>query len=216
MFRVTAMLLIFTTLLTTISTIGWVDSNGSNYSNVRNGPKFTPSGELQRPTGFRRWIFIGSPITPNALNGGAAVFPEFHNVYVEPSVFDFYLRHQRWPEGTILVKELQLARPGSFRDGSREEASGRGYFPGAANGLDVSVKDARRFPDTKGWGFFNFGHHAPPYESTATEASIAACAGCHISSAHEDMVFSDFYEQLRPEHDATELPDQPTRIPGND
>ena len=31
----------------------------------------------------------------------------------------------------------------------------------------------------------------------AGEAPVAACAGCHIAEAHDDMVFSGFYRQLR-------------------
>ena len=44
---------------------------------------FLPDGKLKLPTGFRSWVFIGGPLTPNVLNGGQANFPEFHNAYVE-------------------------------------------------------------------------------------------------------------------------------------
>ncbi len=64
--------------------------------------------------------------------------------------------------------------------------------------MDVSVKDSKRFADTNGWGFFNFGHHAAPYAESATEAPVDACAGCHMASAHEDMVFTGFYQLLKP------------------
>jgi hypothetical protein len=33
-------------------------------------------------------VFVGSPLTPNALNGGKANFPEFHNVYIEPGSYE--------------------------------------------------------------------------------------------------------------------------------
>lgn len=168
------------------------------YPDVDIGPKFTASGELHLPRGFRKWVFIGSPLTPHGLNEGEAGFPEFHNVYVEPAAYDYYVEHGVWPEGTMMVKELQLTQPGTFPDGSRVEASGRGYFPGVTNGMDVSVKDSERFADTNDWGFFNFGHHAAPYAESAAQAPIEACAGCHIASAHEDMVFTGFYQLLKP------------------
>ena len=94
-----------------------------------------------------------------------------------------------------MLKELQLTRTGSNPDGSAVEVSGRGYFPGALNGIDISVKDAKRFKDTNGWGFFNFGHHAPPYAKTAVAQSVDACAGCHIAHA-DNMVFSKFYTPI--------------------
>ena len=159
------------------------------------GPKWTAKGELILPKGYHEWVFIGSPITPNGLNGGKAGFPEFHNVYVHPKVFKAYRTTGKWPEGTIMLKELQLSRPGTFPDGSSVEASGRGYFPAARNGIDISVKDSKRFKDTNGWGFFNFGHHAPPYSKTSAAAPKEACAGCHIANA-TNMVFSKFYTPI--------------------
>jgi hypothetical protein len=177
---------------------GLAASRSSVYPDVEIGPKFTASGELLLPQGFRKWVFVGSPLTPHALNDGEAGFPEFHNVYVEPAAYEHYVDHGVWPEGTMMVKELQLTQAGTFPDGSRVEVSGRGYFPGVTNGMDVSVKDSRRFADTRGWGFFNFGHHAAPYAESAAEAPVDACAGCHMASAHEDMVFTGFYQLLKP------------------
>ncbi|MDJ0929120.1 MAG: cytochrome P460 family protein [Gammaproteobacteria bacterium] len=171
-------------------------AGASDYANVEVGPKFTASGELLFPEGFRRWVFIGSPLTPHGLNNNAAGFPEFHNVYVEPAALDYYMRTGVWPEGAMMVKELQLSQEGTFPDGSRVEQSGRGYFPGTPNGLDVSVKDSKRFTETRGWGFFNFGHKAPPYPAKAARAGLEECAACHIASAHEDMVFTGFYQHL--------------------
>ena len=158
-------------------------------------PKWTAQGELVLPAGYHEWVFLGSPITPNAMNGGKAAFPEYHNVYVHPAVFRTYRRTGAWPEGTILLKELQLSQPGTHPDGSSVEVSGRGYFPAARNGIDISVKDSRRFKDTNGWGFFNFGHHAPPYAKTAAAQPKDACAGCHMANA-TGMVFSKFYAPI--------------------
>lgn len=173
-------------------------AGNKDYPQVEIGPTFNARGELLQPEDFRRWGFIGSPLTPNGLNNGQAGFPEFHNVYVEPAAYDHYMQHGEWPEGTMMVKELQLTKPGTFADGSRTEASGRGYFPGEPNGIDVSVRDSKRFAGSHNWGFFNFGHHAPPYEPVAKAAPAEACAQCHAANAHRDMVFSDFYRQLQP------------------
>lgn len=159
------------------------------------GPTWNNKGELVLPTGYHKWVFLGSPLTPHALNGGNAPFPEYHNVYVQPEAFDAYRDTGKWPEGTILLKELQLTTPQQYEDGSSVEVSGRGFFPGARNGIDISVKDNKRFADTNGWGFFNFGHHAPPYLESAPAAPKASCAGCHIANA-TDMVFSKFYKPI--------------------
>ena len=170
----------------------------AGYQVGKDKPRFNTQGELLQPNGFRNWVFIGSPLTPHALNGGSAAFPEYHNVYVQPQALAHYMKTGEWPEGTMMVKELQLTKEGTHPDGSRNEVSGRGYFPAEPNGLDVSVKDSRRFSSTRNWGFFNFGHHAPPYTASAAPAPVSACAECHTANAHEDMVFSDFYAQLKP------------------
>jgi hypothetical protein len=159
---------------------------------------FTSDGKLQIPEGFRRWVFVGAPLTPNALNGGQANFPEFHNVYIQAQNVDAYMKTGEFPEGTVIVKELTRLLNPTFPDGSRTEPSGRGFFNGAFNGIDLTVKDSKRFAKTNGWGFFTFGHHPLPYEKTAAEASVAECAGCHIANvAKTDMTWIQFYPLLQ-------------------
>jgi hypothetical protein len=112
--------------------------------------EFTPDGKLKLPVGFRRWRFLGAPLTPNALNGGEANLPECHHVYVEQKNLGAYLKTGSPPEGTIIIKELTRVLKPRYPDGSRTEPSGRGYFNGELNGIDTSVKDSKRFPKTNG------------------------------------------------------------------
>jgi hypothetical protein len=174
---------------------GFISSAALAESSSAWGPKWTEKGELVLPHGYHTWVFLGAPLTPHALNGGKAGFPEYHNVYVQPQAYQAYRKTGQFPEGTILLKELQLTLPGTNEDGSRVEASGRGYFPGGRNGIDISVKDSERFKQSNGWGFFNYGHSAPPYAKTAAAAPKEACATCHIENA-EDMVFKKFYRPI--------------------
>ena len=34
---------------------------------------FDSEGNLLRPEGYREWVFVGTPLTPNDMNGGMAV-----------------------------------------------------------------------------------------------------------------------------------------------
>jgi len=171
---------------------------GLSQSSVHTGPVFTKDGELVLPTGFREWIFVGGPITPNGLNGGNAPFPEFHDVYIQRDDLHYYQTNGKFPDGTVIVKELVLGQAGKYTDGSIDSASGRGYFPGALHGLDVMVKDSKRFSSTHDWGFFTFSHHAPPYLPTAKLMSAGECASCHIAGvAKTDMVWVQFYPLLQ-------------------
>ena len=54
--------------------------------------EFTPDGKMKRPEGYREWIYIGTPLTPNDMNGGDAPFPEFHAVYIDRESFAHFRR----------------------------------------------------------------------------------------------------------------------------
>jgi hypothetical protein len=159
-------------------------------------PEYAASGELMLPKGYRDWVYVGSPLTPNALNDGHAGFPEYHNVYIEPGSYAIYKKTGVFPEGTMFYKELQLTlKPAENPDGSRTEPSGRGYFPGALAGAEVSIKDSKRFAASAGWGYFEFGHSEPKLASTAVRAK-GECAYCHIANAKRDLVWTQFYRIL--------------------
>jgi hypothetical protein len=159
---------------------------------------FTSDGKLGLPRGFRRWVFVGAPLTPNGLNNGKAGFPEYHHVYIQAQNVDAYLKTGQFLEGTVIVKELTRVLNPTFPDGSRNEPSGRGFFNGEFNGIDATVKDSKRFPNTNGWGFFTFGHHPEPHAATAVESPAETCAGCHSANvAKTDMTWVQFYPLLR-------------------
>ena len=164
-------------------------------STARYLPEYTADGDLILPKNFEHWVYVGSPLTPNALNGGHANFPEFHNVYIEPGSYAIYLKTHEFPEGTMFFKELQLTLPAQNPDGSRREPSGVGYFPGPLNGADVTVKDTKRYSDTGGWGYYNFNHHEPKAPTAKLKAKDE-CAYCHMASAKKDEVWTQFYPRL--------------------
>ena len=176
-------------------TVAVAQSSNTSAPAKRYLPEYNAKGELLLPKNWRSWVFVGSPLTPNALNDGKANFPEYHNVYIEPGSYEIYKKTGEFPEGTIFFKELQLTLKGQNPDGSRTEASGRGYFPGPYNGADVSVKDTKRYPDTDGWGYYNF-HHFEPKAKTASARPKNECAFCHMASAKKDDVWTQFYPML--------------------
>lgn len=164
---------------------------------------FTNDGQVKQPEDWRTWVFVGAPLTPNALNGGEAAFPEFHNVYIEPSAFAHWQRTGEWADGTQLAKELVLLRAADDCDpdpdnGSCGQSSGQGYFQGEFAGLELKVKDTTRYADEPGnWAYFSFGHTSPPYAETATAFPTDACNACHEASAADDFVFTQYYPVLR-------------------
>lgn len=153
--------------------------------------RFNAQGELIRPEGWREWIYIGAPLTPNSLNPPEAPFPEFHSVYVDPASWAHYKRTGEFREGTMIAKELVSV-------GSTQATSGKGFFMGELIGLEIAYKSAERFPNEPGnWAYFSFGHKPEPYDKTASKQPVEACAACHEASAAEDMVFTQYYPVIR-------------------
>ena len=152
--------------------------------------EFTADGKLKQPVGYRKWVYIGTPLTPNDLNGGEASFPEFHEVYMDPGSFAHYEKTGKFRDGTVLIKELSSV-------GSKEAPSGKGYFQGEFTGLEAAIKDSKRFKDEPGnWGYFSFGHKYP-LKAEASKNAASACNQCHEDNAKADWTFTQYYPVLR-------------------
>ena len=150
------------------------------------------NGKLDRPTGYREWIYVGTPVTPNDLNDGKAAFPEFHNVYIDPKSWQHWKDTGKFREDTILIKELVAV-------GSQVAVSGNGYFQGNFVGLEATIKSKKHFPDEPGnWAYYSFS--TPDHKTLTDEAApfpAASCNGCHAGAAADDWVFTQYYPVLR-------------------
>lgn len=149
-------------------------------------------GVLERPTGYREWVYVGTPVTPNDMNNGKAAFPEHHNVYMDPKSWKYWKKHGEFKDGTILVKELVSV-------GSKSAVSGKGYFQGQFIGLEATIKSKKYFPNEPGnWAYFSFS--SPDHKTLSTTAKAfptASCNACHQSAAADDFVFTQHYPVLR-------------------
>lgn len=156
-----------------------------NYFQIKNG-------ELQRPEGYREWVYVGTPVTPNDMNNGKAAFPEFHNVYIDPGSWAYWKNNGEFRDGTILIKEL-------ISVGSKAAVSGNGYFQGDFLGLEATIKSKQYFPNEPGnWAYFSFS--TPDHRSLKSKAAAfptAACNACHENAAAHDFVFTQYYPVLR-------------------
>jgi hypothetical protein len=153
--------------------------------------EFTADGKLKRPDGYRKWVYVGEVITPNDMNDGEASFPEFHSVYMDPQSFAQYEKTGKYPDGTVLIKELSSV-------GAKKAPSGNGYFQGEFTGLEAAIKDSKRFKDEPdNWAYFSFGHKYP-LKAEVTKNAVASCSQCHQDNAKETgLVFSKYYPVLR-------------------
>ena len=144
---------------------------------------------------------VGSPVTPNSLNGGAAPFPEFHSVYIDPQSWAHWKATGTFREGTMFAKELTLV-------GATSATSGKGFFNGELQGFEIAHKDSKRYTkETDGWAYYSFGHKPEPYANSTAAMPTAACAACHTAAAADDMVFTQYYPILRVAKDAGDAGD---------
>ena len=163
--------------------------------------RYTEDGQLIRPEDWREWIFVGMPVTPNALNGGKAVLPETQAVYVDPASWEHWKETGTFRDGTMFAVELTLLMSeGAHEDGSTEQTVGRGFFQEDFSGLLFSVKNSQRFPDEPGnWAYFTsrIGAPASDYPETMPALPTDACNVCHEANGAEDWVFAQLYPVLR-------------------
>lgn len=155
--------------------------------------KMDANGDLMKPEGYREWVYVGTPVTPNDMNNGKAAFPEFHNVYIDPVSYKEWKETGKFRDGTIIIKELVSV-------GSKSATSGNGYFMGEFIGLEATIKSAELFPkEPNNWAYFSFSKkdHSLPVNPTAKAFPTASCAACHQAAAADDMVFTQYYPVLR-------------------
>ena len=185
MFKSTTLSTVSRTTLGLILTIVAASAIAEEYFTINDG-------QLDRPTGYREWVYVGTPVTPNDMNDGKAAFPEHHNVYIDPESWAYWKKSGEFREGTILMKELVSV-------GSKAAVSGNGYFQGDFIGLEATIKSKKHFPDEPGnWAYYSFS--TPDHKTltpTATAFPAASCNACHSASAADDFVFTQYYPVLR-------------------
>ncbi len=149
------------------------------------GPQFTADGKLVRPEGYRRWVYVSSGYGMSYSQKAEDSMVMFTNVFVNPSSYDYYLAQGNWPDKTIFVLELY----GSTSQGSINK---HGSYQTDFMGLDVEVKDEKRFADK--WAYFGFD--AAEKAASATTPSKNDCWKCHDENAAVEHSFVQFYPEL--------------------
>jgi hypothetical protein len=157
---------------------------GADPPQAADGPQYTKEGKLARPANYREWIFLSSGLGMTYGPLASPGDPRFDNVFVNRAAYRGFLETGRWPDQTVLVLEVRASQ-------SKGSINQDGHFQGDAVGVEVHVKDEKRFPGK--WAFFGFreGDQA----STAIPAT-AGCYSCHQQNGAVDTTFVQFYPTL--------------------
>jgi hypothetical protein len=153
---------------------------------VSDAPQFSADGKLQRPPGYRRWIYVSSGFgMAYDPKGGDDQSPAFTNGFVNPASYDYFIANGKWPDKTIFVLE-------EYSSTSRGSINQHGSYQQSLMGLAVEVKDEKRFPDK--WAYFTFSPEGK--EAAALTPSKNDCWQCHDKNAAVEHSFVQFYPEL--------------------
>lgn len=152
-------------------------------------------GHITRPKDYRKeWSHLGSWFVRNDENASG---PGVHDVYANPSAVEGYRETGKWPDGTVLVKEVNGIRKGQKTTGNARWAGDTGVW-------FVMIRDRNnRFPDNKawggGWGWALFDQDSPEESLTTTwkGEGFNNCFGCHVPAKKTDWVYIDGYPTVR-------------------
>ena len=147
-------------------------------------PQFAADGKLVRPAGYRKWAYLSSGYGMSYSQGNSDHLM-FTNVFVTPSSYDYYVEHGTWPDKTMFVLEI-------YGSASKGSINLHGNYQSSFMGLDVEVKDEKRFADK--WAYFNFD--GTEGSSGATTPSKNDCWKCHDQNAAVEHSFVQFYPEL--------------------
>ncbi|MFO0999636.1 MAG: cytochrome P460 family protein [Planctomycetaceae bacterium] len=160
-------------------------------------PSYDDEGRLLRPFGYEKWVVVGTSIGLGYSDGDKADPTNpgtFHNVYLQPEAFDHYVQTGEFPEQTVFLVTNNKSRPAN----TKGAVSRKGFVASPTSGVEVAIKDTKRFPD--GWAYFMF-HDSP--EKPKPEAIHAErafdrkdCYDCHAEHGAHDNVFTQYYSVL--------------------
>lgn len=148
-------------------------------------------GNLRVPIGYRSsYSYLGAwAVAAEEAKGSA----ELHVVYASPGATAAYNESGRFPDGTVLVKEV-------FEAVTAEMTTGTVSYQNTLKGWFVMVKDSKNsYPDNKlwgnGWGWAWFDV-ATPLKTTSTDFQ-SDCLSCHVPAQETDWIYVDGYPELK-------------------
>jgi hypothetical protein len=160
-----------------------------------NGPKAAAvvdaTGNLHVPDAYRTaYQFLGSWAVAADQGLGSK---EIHVVYASPGTIAAYRKDGRFPESSVLVKEVFETTNEAMTTGTVSHAQTlKGWF--------VMVKDSKdSHPGNKlwgdGWGWSWFDA-ANPSKTTSTDFKLD-CQACHVPARSSDWIYVQGYPALK-------------------
>ena len=148
-------------------------------------------GNLHVPSSYRAaYEFLGTwAIAANKGVGSS----EIHNVYASPGSIAAYQKTSRFPDGTVLIKEVHETSTAPMTTGTVSHAETlKGWFVMVKDGKDSHPGNAL-WGDGWGWSWFDAGN---PKKTTSTDYKTN-CLTCHLPAQATDWVYTSGYPVLK-------------------
>lgn len=148
------------------------------------------SGNIKLPENYRQdWGHAGSWIVADPKAPGHG----FHDVYLQKQAAKTYRETGKFPDGTVLVKEVRQVKAGA-------QTTGHAQWAGDTNVWFVMVKDSQgRFANSphwkEGWGWGLYEAKNP--KLNVSKSFAETCMACHTPAKKTDWVFINGYPSLK-------------------
>jgi hypothetical protein len=168
-----------------------VAANGQMNTVVKDQTVADANGNLHVPDAYRStYQALGSWAVEAEQGRG---LKELHVVYASPGTIEAYRKDKRFPEGTVLVKDVFQTASGQMTTGTVSHAD-------SLKGRFVMVKDSNgRYPGNKlwgnGWGWSWFDADNPS-KTTSTDYKVN-CLACHVPAQSTDWIYVGGYPPLK-------------------
>lgn len=163
-------------------------TQAANLAEQTFGQYVDANGKIRLPEGFRlSWTHLGSWVVADPKAPGHG----FHDVYTQPQAAEGYRESGKFPDGTVLIKEIRKVGAAKMTTGQAQWATEPAVW-------FMMVKDTRnRFDGPhwgKGWGWALF----KPEDTTTnvSESFSQTCKGCHVPAKDSDWVYVEGYPTL--------------------
>lgn len=149
------------------------------------------AGNIKLPENFRQnWAHMGSWLVADPKAPGHG----FHDVYTQREAVKAYRKTGKFPDGTVLVKEIRKVESG-------EQTTGHAQWAGDTNIWFVMVKNTKgRFADNpnwkEGWGWGLYEAKNPSLN--VSKGFKETCLACHTPAKNTDWVYINGYPTLKP------------------
>jgi hypothetical protein len=148
-------------------------------------------GDLHVPSNYRAaYEFLGTWAIAAAKGVGSS---ELHNVYATPGTIAAFHTSGRFPDGTVLIKEVHETSTAPMTTGTVSHA-------GTLKGWFVMMKDSKNshpgnvlWGDGWGWSWFDAGN---PMNTTSTNYKTN-CLSCHVPAQATDWIYTSGYPTLK-------------------